>query len=235
MISKLFCLIGKIIGIHTDAMPTYQSRTEPECIPFRIHAIHHFVGVNAHAVKYHSQFVHKGDVDIALTVFHNLNSFCSFDAGHRVGAYFNHKIINLLNDFQRFFIHTRNDFANVFQSMHFIARIDTFRRIAYLKVHPAFQSGCSFQNRNANVFCDARINSGFIHHNRAFDQISANNFAGANDRSKVGCMVKVNRGWNCHDVKFCITQTALISSKFHCCRFDGFVTNFFCGINARKV
>ena len=52
--TKHLCLGYEVVGVHADAVASHQTGTEAQRIPFGVHAIHDFIRVDIHAVKYHS-------------------------------------------------------------------------------------------------------------------------------------------------------------------------------------
>ena len=96
-------------------MSTNKTWTKTKSIPLGIHTVDNLVGINAHTVKHHSKLIHKGNVNVTLAVFHNLNSFCSLDIRNRICTNLDYKIVNRLDFFKSFRIATRNDFLNVFK------------------------------------------------------------------------------------------------------------------------
>ena len=113
VIAQLFGGIGQVVRIHADAMATDQSRLEAQRVPLGVHAVDHLIGINAHAVADHGDFVHERNVDVALTVFHDLDRFRSPDSryGNRSGI--DDNVINLLDDPDRLLIHARYDLADI--------------------------------------------------------------------------------------------------------------------------
>ena len=84
MPSVFLHLIDEVIRIDANAMTADESRPEVKRIPLRIHGIHHFFRVNAHAMEGTRKFIHEGDVDIALRVLDEFRRFSHLDAGSAV-------------------------------------------------------------------------------------------------------------------------------------------------------
>ena len=137
MITQLFRLISKIIGIYADTVPAHQSRTESGGVPFGIHSVHYFIRINAHPVKYHCQLVHKSNIYIPLAVFHNFYCFRCLNGADRVRARPDNQIINRPDHTQTLFVHSTDNFAYIRQRMDFISRIDAFRTVARFKINTA--------------------------------------------------------------------------------------------------
>ena len=60
------CLLDEVIRVHTDAVTTYQARTQLDEVPLAGSGFNHIVRVDAHGVENLGQFIHEGDVDVAL-------------------------------------------------------------------------------------------------------------------------------------------------------------------------
>ena len=158
-------------------MPTHQTRIELQEVPLRACCFQNGFCVNTDFVEDDGKLVHKCDINVALTVFNNLRGFRDLNARSSMYACIYNEFINLCNNVQRFFIHTRNNFRNRFKTMHFIARIDTFRRIANLEIHTAFQTRFLFKNGHTNVFRYPRIDRRFKYNNATFYKVSTQNTA----------------------------------------------------------
>ena len=59
----------------------------------------------------------------------------------------NDQLVHLSHSIKRFGIATGDDFLNGFEPVDFVTGVDTFRAVANLEVHTAFQPGFFFQNR----------------------------------------------------------------------------------------
>ena len=138
MISQLLCFIRKVVGINPNTVSSYKSRSKSKSIPFCIHSIYNFIGINIHFIKYHCKFIHKSNINISLRIFYYFYSFRCSNIRYRICSNFNNNIVNSFNNFKGFFITTRYNFFNCLQSMNFIPRVNPFRRIPNFKVHSAF-------------------------------------------------------------------------------------------------
>ena len=137
MIAQFLCLINEIVRVYANAMAAHQSGLESQRIPLGIHSLQHFIGVDVHQVERNGQFIHKGNIDISLGIFHQLSRFGHQDGRHWIDASFNDCAIHLLHCSQRFLIHSRDNFHNVFQGMDFVSWIDSFWRITDFEIRPA--------------------------------------------------------------------------------------------------
>ena len=124
MVSQLFGLVGKVVRIDADAVSSHQPRTEAEGVPLGVHAVNDLIGVNIHAVEYHCQLVHERNIDVALAVLNHLYSLRRSDIGDGVGSGINHKLVHIPDLLQGFPVTARNDFADCFQPVDLISRVD---------------------------------------------------------------------------------------------------------------
>ena len=134
MIAKFFRFIGKVVWVNANAVTTNKTRPKSKSIPLSIHTFDNFIGIYAHTVEYHSKLIHKSNVNITLTVFNNLNSFSCFNIGNGVCTNFDNKIINSFDLFKRLVITSRNNFLDIFKSVNLVTRVNSFGRIANLKI-----------------------------------------------------------------------------------------------------
>ena len=89
VISKLLCLICKIIRIYTYAMTSYKSRDEIKEIPLCSCCFKNSFGINSHLVENDGKLIHKGNIDISLAVLYNLCCFSNLDGLSSVNTCFN--------------------------------------------------------------------------------------------------------------------------------------------------
>jgi hypothetical protein len=61
----------------------HQARTEGQEVPLGAGGLEHFEGVDADLVEDHREFVHQGDVEVALGVFDDLGGFGDLDGAGR--------------------------------------------------------------------------------------------------------------------------------------------------------
>ena len=137
-----------------------------------------------------------------------------------------HQFINFGDLIQRFLIHARNDFADIFQPVRLVARIDPFGRITDLEIHAAFQPGSPFQDRDADFLGHARINRAFKNHDTAGFQIFTQDPARTFHWAEVGGMVVMDGGRHRHDMETRFLQMLWIVGEFHCCIPDHIIADF---------
>ena len=186
-------------------MSPHKTRFKTQGIPFCIHRRHHFRSVDIHAVKSHGQFIHKGNINIALRIFYKLSSFGNFNRRNRENACFNDQTVDSFYFFQSSRIHTRNYFSDIGQTMFFVTRIDALRRIGQLKIFTTDQSGLFSNDLTAYVFCYTGVNRRFKTYYGSLANIFANNAAGADNRLQVRRLIPINRCWYSHNNHGCLT------------------------------
>ena len=235
MIAQLLGLIGEVVGVNTNAVAAYQTGTEAQSIPLGIHAVHHFVGIDAHAVKHHGQLIHEGNVDVPLAVLHYLDGLGSFDGGNGVSTHLDDLIIDMLDLVQGICIHTGDDLADVLQTMHLIAGVDTLGRVAHLEVHTALQAGFPLQNGNTYILGDTGINGGLVHNNGALGQVSTQQLGGADYRSQIRGVIQIYRRGNCHNVELGLSKLGGISGELHRGGLDGLIAHLVGGVDAPVI
>ena len=94
MVTVFFGFVGQVIGIHTDAMSSDQTRVEFQKIPFGARSFDHIVNIDVHATEDDREFVHKGDVDVALGVLDDFSSFSDFDGRRPVNTWLHDEFID---------------------------------------------------------------------------------------------------------------------------------------------
>ena len=130
MIAGLFGAKRQVIRIDADAVPADQPRLEIQEIPFGRRCREHVAGIDAELMKDGGQFVHEGDIEIALRVFDDLGGFGDLDRRRAVDAGLDHRTIDVGDDIERPRVLRRNHFDDGFEAVLLVARIDPLRRIA---------------------------------------------------------------------------------------------------------
>ena len=159
MIPKRFCLIGQIIRIYADTVSSDKSRSKFQEIPFGSCRLQYRLGIDAHLIKDHGQFIHKSNIDISLAVLNYLGSLCHLDRLCTVYPGFHNQFINLRYGIQCFFIHAGYNLRNGFKAVNLISRINTLRGISDLKIHTTSESGFLLKDRYTDVFRNSRVYS----------------------------------------------------------------------------
>ena len=79
-------LVGEIVGVDADAVTADQAGAEGQEVPFAAGGFQYLQGVDAEFAEDQRQFVHQGDVEVALGVLDDLGRFGDADAAGAVGA-----------------------------------------------------------------------------------------------------------------------------------------------------
>ena len=221
MIAKLFCCIGQIVGIHTDAVSAHQTRPEAQSIPLGVHTCQNLVGINAHPVADHGDLIHECDVDIPLAVLYHLDSLGGLDGGDRESTGLDHDVIDLLDLPGGLLVHTGNDLADVGQGMYPVTGVNALGAVTDFPVHTALEAGLFFDNGNTDILRNTGIYRGFKDHNAAGGQILSHRPGSPFHRPQVGGIVLVDRSGHCHNNEAGLLQGCGIRSEFHCGGLDG--------------
>ena len=131
-------LINGVVGAYADAKSAHPSRLESKGVPFDVHTINDFVGVDSHFVEGHCQSVHECDINIPPAVIHHLNVFCHSDVTDRIGPNLDNDLKDLLGDSASLLVPSRNDLPDRRQCMNPVAGIDTLRTVADFEINSAF-------------------------------------------------------------------------------------------------
>lgn len=79
VVAGLFGAAGQIIRIDADAVGADQAWMEFLEIPLGRGGGEHVAGVDAQSLEQRGQFIHKGDVEIALSILDDLRGFGDLD------------------------------------------------------------------------------------------------------------------------------------------------------------
>lgn len=127
MIAQSFGLVDKIVGIDADAVSPYKTGIKTQSIPFGIHGLDDFLGLNAHLAKDHGKFIHEGNIDIPLGIFDQFGGFGDLNGGSAIDSSFNDGSLDVSHCIQRFPVHSGDNLDNVEKPVLAVARIDAFR------------------------------------------------------------------------------------------------------------
>ena len=79
-------LVGEVVGVDADAVAADQARAEGQEVPFAAGGLQDLQGVDAELAEDQRQFVHQGDVEVALGVLDDLGRLGDADAAGHMGA-----------------------------------------------------------------------------------------------------------------------------------------------------
>ncbi len=86
MVADLLGLVGEVVGIDPDAVAADEPRREFQEIPLGSGGFEGFIRIYVHFVANNGQFVHQGDIQVALRVFDDLGGLGNLDGGDRINA-----------------------------------------------------------------------------------------------------------------------------------------------------
>ena len=124
VVAVLLGFLGEVVGVNADAVASDEAGFEGEKVPFCCGSGKHFVGVDPHAVEDHGQFVHKGDIDVALRVFDHFGCFGNLDGGGKVRSCGDDRAVEGIDLLSRFRGGAGGDFFDFGDSMLLVAGVD---------------------------------------------------------------------------------------------------------------
>ena len=130
VVSHRLGFIGEVVWIDANTMPSDKPRTEREKVPLGTGRLKHVQGINAKPVKYQRQFIHQGDIEVALGVLDYFCSLSHLDTRRAVDSRLDNLAIKRCHPVQGRGRIAGHYFYNRFQSMFFVAGIDSFRGVA---------------------------------------------------------------------------------------------------------
>ena len=157
-IAQCFCFVCQVVWVNGDAVSSYESWAVFEEVPFGASGFDDIVGVNAYAVADECEFVHEGDVHIALAVLYGFGCLCHFHVWCFVSAVFEDAVVHSIYEVSYLWGRTRGDFFDFGQCVHFVTWIDTLWRVAAEEIHIEFQPAIFLEYRYAIFFGATGIN-----------------------------------------------------------------------------
>ena len=76
VIAQLLRLVGEVIGVNADAVPSHQPWTKRQKVPLRACRLQYIQRVDPQLAEDDRQLVHQCDVEVALDILDHLGSFC---------------------------------------------------------------------------------------------------------------------------------------------------------------
>jgi len=186
--------MGEVIGVDADAVAADQAGTERQEVPLGAGGLQDFEGVDAETVEDQGEFVHQGDVEVALGVLDDLGGFGDLDRTGAVHPGGNHRGIQLGDGFGGGAIIAGDDFHDAGDGAFLVARVDPLGRVADVEVLFPFHAGMLFQQGNAHFFGGAGVDGGFIDHRGALLHVFADDGGGADQGREIGDVSFIDRG-----------------------------------------
>ena len=150
--------MNEVIRVHADAVATHQSGTQLDKVPLAAGRFEHIVRVDAHGVENLGQFVHEGDVHVALAVFNNFRGLGHLDAGRLMGAVDKDTVVHGVHQIGNLRRRAGRHLFDFLHRMGFVAGIDALGTVAGEEVHIETQSGHMLHDRQALLLGHSRIN-----------------------------------------------------------------------------
>ena len=118
--------ISQVVRIDPDAVTTNQPGMIIQEIPLGCSGGKHIARIDSKFLKNGREFIHEGDVEIALGVFDDLCGFGDFDRGRAMDAGGDNRPIHVGYDVEGARVLPRYDFLDSLEAMRLVARIDAF-------------------------------------------------------------------------------------------------------------
>lgn len=113
-------------------------------------------------MKDEAEFIHQGDVDVALGVFDHFGGFCHLDAAGFVGACGDDLLVELVHLFGHRGRAATGDLFDGGKAVFFVAGVDALGAVATEKVLVELEAAEFFEHRHAHLFCGTWIHSRFV-------------------------------------------------------------------------
>ena len=108
--------------------------------------------------------VDQGDVDVALGVFENFGEFGDADRRCAVGAGFDDRLIDSIDDIQRLRSVARNNLQDIVEAALLVPGVNTLWRVPDIEIDLPFQTRRFLQDGDTHVLCHPRIHGRLIDH-----------------------------------------------------------------------
>ena len=202
VVADFLGLVREVVGVNADAVAAHQAGAEGQEVPLGASSLQHFQRVDTQFVKNQAEFVHQGDVDIALGVFNDLRGLGHLDAAGLVGASGDDLGVELVNGGGNLGGGAARDLLDGRQAVLFVTGVDALRAVAAEEVLVELEPAESFQHRDADLFGGTRVNGGLVDHHVARLEYPAHGFAGFDERGHVGAVGFVDGRWHRDDEDF---------------------------------
>ena len=194
VVTDLLCLVGQVVGVDADTVAADQPGPEGQKVPFAACGFEDFEGVDTEAMEDQGEFVHQGDIEVALGVFDDLGGFGDLDRAGLVRAGGDDAAIKGIDELGDFGGGARGDFFDGGQAVRLVAGVDAFGAVAAIEVAVEAEAGVLFEERDADFFGGAGVDGGFVDDDGAFGYDLADGFGGLDQGRKVGPLSAVDRG-----------------------------------------
>jgi hypothetical protein len=193
VVADFLRLVGQVVGIDADAVATDEAGAEGQEVPLGAGGFEHVQGVDAQAVEDQRQFVHQGDVEVALGVLDHLGGFRHLDRTGLVGAGGDDAAIQRIDEVGDLGVEPEVTFLDRGQAVLLVAGVDALGAVAGKEVAVELQPGVLFQHGHADFLGGAGIDGGFVDDDGALAQHLADGFGGLDQRGEVGALGLIDR------------------------------------------
>jgi len=192
--------VAEVKRVDPDAMPADQPRLEAEEIPLGPGRVEHVPRRHPDLGHDLGDFVHEGDVDVALGILDHLGRFGRADrrgAEHPGGR---DRAIDLRHRLSDRVILPGDDLDDLVDTMDLVARVDPLGAVAELEVAPAHEPRRREQPA-ANILSHARIDRAFEHDNWSPGRVDQPRHRASCrlDRAQIRSIIPIDRGRNGND------------------------------------
>src|SRR5918992_3364629 len=194
-------LMGQVVGIHPDTMPSHKPRLKAQKVPLGGGGSQHLVGIDTHLVEDKRQLIHERNIEISLGILNDLSCLGDLDSRRPVHTGLNHRAIDRRDCIQCLWILPGDDLDNGGEGMFFITGIDPLRRITHKKLNPALQSRLTFKHRDTLLLGGTGIYGRLIDHNATALQLPSYGLRGVNHRGEIGLFGLIDRGGDSDDME----------------------------------
>ncbi len=199
-------LVGKVVGVNPDAVPAHEPRPELEEIPLGAGRLQHIVGVDAEPVENKGQFVHEGNIQVALGVFDNLCGLGHLDARRPVNSGSHHRFVNQRHGLKGLRILSRHHLFDLREGMLPVAGVDPFGAVADRKIPSPNEPRHPLQHRHALILGNAGVDRRFIHDDIPFFKGLAHCFRRLEHQGEIGLIGIVHRRRHRNDMEIGLLQ-----------------------------
>ena len=175
--------------------PPTRHRTEGQEVPLGAGGLEHFEGVDADLVEDHGEFVHQGDVEVALGVLDDLGGFGNLDGAGRVDAGGDHGGVGVGDDLEGFRGVAGDDLHDLGDGAFLITRVDPLGGVADVEVLLPLEARELLEDGDAHFFGGARVHGGFVDDDRTLLHVLADALGGLDQRGEVRLVGVIHRVW----------------------------------------
>ena len=194
VVADFLCLVGEVVRVHADAVAADEAGAERQEVPLGAGGFEDIEGIDAKAVEDQRQFVHQGNVEVALGVLDHLGGFGDLDGTGFVGAGGNDAAIQGIDEVRNLGSGAGSDLLDGGQAVLFVAGVDALWAVAGKEVAVELEAGVLFEDGDADFFGGAGIDGGFVDDDGALAHDLADGFGGLDQRGEVRAIGLIDGG-----------------------------------------